>query len=152
MTRTRTKTRTREIIASSWKIWMLPKKILSWTFKHLVWFWLLWSKTLSLTFNDLECYGVRSCSWHSIILDAILEALVLNFEHLGWYALKHCPWITNILNLGCHAVRPCHQSSNTFDATVSGLVLKFQTCLMLLCKILSLTFQHLGCYGARFCP
>ena len=29
ITRTRTKTRTREIIASSWKAWMLPKKILS---------------------------------------------------------------------------------------------------------------------------
>ena len=23
---------------------------------------------------------------------------------------------------------------------------------MLLCKILSLTFQHLGCYGVKFCP
>ena len=108
-TRTRTKTRTREIITSSWKIWMLPKKILSWTLKHLVWFWLLWSKTLSLTFNHLGCYkyGVRSCPWHSIILDATLEELVLNFEHLGSYAQRPCSWITNILNLGCHAVRPC---------------------------------------------
>ena len=35
---------------------------------------------------------------------------------------------------------------------MSGLVLKFQTWLMLLCKTLSLTFQHLGCYGVRFCP
>jgi hypothetical protein len=139
------------------KIWMLPKKRSSWTLKHFVWLWLLWSKTLSDFILNIQWSWVlrctvRSCSWHSIILDATLEALVLNFEHLGWYALRHCPWITNILNLGCHAVRPCHQSSNTFDATVSGLVLKFQTCLMLLCKILSLTFQHLGCYGVRFCP
>ena len=86
-----------------------PRRSCPELFKHLVWFLLLWSKTLSLTFNHLGCYkyGVRSCPWHSIILDATLEELVLNFEHLGSYAQRPCSWITNILNLGCHAVRPC---------------------------------------------
>ena len=50
-------------------------------------------KTLSLTFNHLGCFGVRSCPWHSIILDATLEKLVFNLEHLGWYALRPCRWI-----------------------------------------------------------
>jgi hypothetical protein len=56
---------------------MLPKKILSWIFKHLVWFWLLWSKTLSSTFNHLECYSVWSCPGHSIILEARSKRLSL---------------------------------------------------------------------------
>ena len=170
ITRTRTKTRTREIIASSWKAWMLPKRILSWTLKHLVWVWLLWSKTLSLTFNHLGCFGVRSCPWHCIILDATLEKLVFNFVHLGWYALRPCPWIADIL--GCFAVRPyiplvfnlslytfnrleCYRGrlvlnlqkswmircKGVLDGTLQAVVLNLQTSWMQSCKILFLNYK-----------
>ena len=39
-----------------------------------------------------------------------------------------------------------------FDAMLKGLVLNFQSYWIVPCKILSLTFNHLGCYAVRSCP